>query len=488
MDVVTGKGKQLCYTAPGWKRLFVLSIVITIMIVSLLDFTGSNYSVGQSSDAERPTAQNAVALSTASAQPEGQPFENSGGGNIPAFSNSSFWLRWRGALDSSRHPLPFRQDGCTTFAKHVVVDTDLGLFFPAYSSSSTVKIPVCSIAAVKPHQYEYPTSLAKPMAADYHQCSPLALIAQIERPQHAAHCMWSLVSVLAAQMEAHLDYRTTPAHLTILSYGSFESWADYSNRAKYPHIELLQVLSRAYVTVYRDQNGRRIMIAPVRGDPGAVGRDGRSTTFCYQIAVLGNVPLRIPRVSVKTELTPKHFIELRRRIIEHFALTELSDSARKADPYMLLVSRVKRKRRLILNKDELAEAVRRAIGGRVVEVDWEGMSLREQLQLAINAGGMIGTHGNGMAWAPLMPQGSAMVELGSKWHKRNEVKPGRNVANSANIAEWCGLQALSIRCDFVENNYSKRTSPTRVWKEVDITVSRTQMQEITAFLAPWALH
>jgi hypothetical protein len=419
------------------------------------------------------------------------------------------------ALQSKGSPVQFRSDGCSSLTKPVVVSTKEGLFFHGYSGTSTVTIPTCSIAAVKAHPYEYPSSLPSTLAKeiDGQSCDAIVLISQIERPQHAAHCMWSIISVLALQMEAGLDYRTTAVHLTIMTYGVFENWSDYLNRKKFPHIELFQILSKRFVGIYRDQNVRRVMVDPQLWDPDTtalVQKTGRppkgdgpavakqelveSSTFCYGSAIVGNIPMRIPRVSVKTELEPKHFIEFRRRLIEYFKLQDWGPTPAEQvipkgspfdKPYMLLISRVKQKRRLILNKDDIAAMVQERIGVIVKEIDWEGMSLRDQLQLAINAVGMIGTHGNGMAWAPFMPQGSAMVELGSKVSKRNEVKVGKNQANSANIAEWCGLKALSIRCDFVENAFSKKTSPTRVWKEVDIRVSKEQLDEIAAFLTPW---
>lgn len=363
---------------------------------------------------------------------------------------------------------------CAAVVKDVVVDVNDGLFFPSYRGP--VQLPFCSMASLKSTMLTY-TNAAAASDLPLSDCKPLAVIGEISRPQHAFQFQFSLTSIVALQVDNSID-ASVPVHFGVLGYGGLSTFTQFVDRQRYPHLDLVELLSTSSSSFFVD---------------GAFGKQAVSMTelelkgytratprrVCYKSAVYGGVALRIPRVRVQGPIRPAHFIEMRRRMITRYNLTVLDDPK---DFYAIVVVRRKQKRRLVLNNDELVATIRRDVGVAVKEVDWEGMPLRDQLQLAINAFMVIGTHGNGHVWDCFMPQNSGMVELSSQLKRRNEVVEGRNAPNAGNIANLCGIQSISLRCPFAHNEYSKVAPPSRTWKELDLTVGEREMALIVKFL------
>jgi hypothetical protein len=255
---------------------------------------------------------------------------------------------------------------------------------------------------------------------------------------------------------------------------------------------------------------------PVAGSAAVTNSGEVSGRRCYRSVAVGSYPVRLLHYKKQKRwyhmLRDHHPHVFRERVVATFDLhktlqnctllsgsddtgkdgsstganTRRPSSSSLLGCHIIIVVRRAQKRRLILNHDDLVravEAVAAPVGLAVKVVDWEGMPLREQLQLAVNAVGTVGMHGNGHVWNCLMPPGSAMVEISSDVAPRNEVGPGRNVRNVGNLAGICPYSSLSIRAAAVENSFSKEGSPTHVWKEVDVRVSQDQLREITGFLA-----
>jgi hypothetical protein len=74
---------------------------------------------------------------------------------------------------------------------------------------------------------------------------------------------------------------------------------------------------------------------------------------------------------------------------------------------------VRRKSRLVLNEEEVAEAMRTAMGGRgtVTVVDMASLSFSEQTDLLARTTILVGIHGSGMTNLLFLPHGAVVVEL-----------------------------------------------------------------------------
>jgi hypothetical protein len=132
-------------------------------------------------------------------------------------------------------------------------------------------------------------------------------------------------------------------------------------------------------------------------------------------------------------------------------------------------------------------------------VRWEGRSIREQMAVSLHARAMIGVHGNGLAWTCLMPGPVPITpphhvvpatapmtwvfEFSSDIRQRNEVTPGVNTTNAANIvAPSCGLYSLSLWCPYEETQRSRAGSPHRRWKNVDVRAEEQQLLKVQRFI------
>ena len=312
---------------------------------------------------------------------------------------------------------------------------------------------------------------ARPAARCASATAPLATVALLARPQHALHFLWSVLSVVALQHDAGVDYRSTPAELAVLSYGTVGYWAELADAKTYPHVALLRLLSNVSLGFFRrswkhyylvppdvastathDDKGVgaspdeaatsrqlvshespfgvaywRDVAAPVApsspaAKPAAAAVLLNGSVRCYGRALVGNVPVVIPPRG--SDVRPRHAAEMRRRAIEAFRLplwpppppptmansdAEPTGHSEGHGGYVLLVLRHRQRR--ILNADWVANQLRSA-GLRVRNVTWEDVpTLPEMLALAVNAAAMVGVHGNGLAWTLFMPAGARVVEL-----------------------------------------------------------------------------
>ena len=320
-------------------------------------------------------------------------------------------------------------------------------------------------------------------------CEPLALVSILERPQHAMQFLFSLVSMIAVQVDRKLDIEKTPTEIMVVTFGAVQNWQRFSNWTWFPHLEMLHLLGSS-VRLFSEPIKTTLQL-PNRSSAGSHNtsspEDERSTadmllhhqpTRCYDSAIFGSIPLRIPPTRPGA-IKPVHFREWRSRVIRHYNLSV--SSATDDKPYIIVVDRVKAQRRLIVNIQTVVRHLEN-LGLAVKVVDWQGMPLKEQLQLAVNAIGMVGTHGNGFVWSCLMRPGSPLVELGSDVVDHNLVGFGRNMQNAGNVAPMCGLESLSLRCYSKSNKWAKAGQVDHYWKNVDVIVPKFQINEMELFL------
>ena len=486
----------------GCSRANVVSVLNVTLLVAILVFVALHAGAPHPSLTTDPAKGSAHVQAAEAAQAKPPP-ERVGIGSPVASVEDEHRTVLPGLLNNRSGGFVKFSD-CTAGASHVVVDPLRGIWLHGGSHEKqdevggAVAVPFCSIASRKPLMIDLAAPSSSPPLLS---CKGTATLGIIERPQHAMQFLFSLMGIMAMQDELEIHPSTTHAHVAVMSYGLVGTYDDLMDRHRFPHIELLDLLSTKQVEiVFLPTLRSSIRPSPIRqqqhGREVALGAYGNASVYeqsaraaraqCYEYAAWGSLVVRLLHYKKQKRwyhmIRDKHLLSFRRRVIEHFNLTEAKNFSRR---YALVVRREAQKRRLILNHDALVVAVSSVGDGfhPVQVVDWQGMTLRDQLQLAVNANAVVGMHGNGHVWNCLMPAGSAMVEVSSDVASRNEVGVGRNVRNVGNLAGMCPHESLSLRASGVVNAFSKEASPSHVWKEVDVTVSQAQLVEIVAFLA-----
>ncbi|CUG93080.1 Hypothetical protein, putative [Bodo saltans] len=411
---------------------------------------------------------------------------------------------------------------CVTGIRGATIDAKEGVTLhihrdmPFGDHMSSVRF--CSIAATSASQLPLLLRDAPKVATSDHNmhaadvpntCGGEAVsITILERPQHAMQFLFSLFGAVAMQSSFGFDPNTDVAVISIVSYGQFATWEDLWRWDKYPHMELLQLLSKRGVAVVGQRHALKDLEvvtgsgtgdALLRGTPSSrsvvhltgpwikwnVSGQGPPPLPCSaKTALFGGLPARMlhykKREAHRHAIHPWHFTMFRWRALEHFGIAEVLDPRER---YAIVVARLKQKRRLILNHDTLVKTVASVgVGYRPVVVDWEGMKLEDQLRLALNANAIIGVHGNGHVWDCLMPSGGLMIEFSSDIGTRNEVGSGYNRRNVGNLAGLCPIESYSFRVRGIENAHSKGAPSSHVWKEVDLEVSEQQLQKLAEIL------
>lgn len=377
-------------------------------------------------------------------------------------------------------------------------DRGMELLLPRSVRHQGSTLRFCSIASTTASQFQF---LMRDMPKEFSanklsSCGyDAASIGVIERPQHAMQFLFSLLGITAMQDSFGFDYRRHLAVIAISSYGRMSSWSDVGNYARYPHMELLQLLSKAAVLVISQRRSMPELQTITPPDNATVWirssnsrptrQDAALPVLCtIPFALFGSLPARMLHYKKyqldRHAIRPVHFTNFRWRLFEHFELREVTDPWER---YAIIVVRRKQKRRLVLNHDALVSVVSSVGQGyRPVVVDWEGMPLKEQLQLALNANVVIGMHGNGHVWDCFMPSGGLMIEFSSDISLRNEVAAGKNRRNVGNLAGLCPIESYSFRCQAVHNAFSRQAPSSHTWKEVDVELSELQLLRVKELL------
>jgi hypothetical protein len=347
---------------------------------------------------------------------------------------------------------------------------------------SRVHVNLCPIASTAPSPLDIPADPSSEFG-DPGACELAGVLGVLERPQHAMQFLHSLIGVVAMMRRHGFDASNTSVDVAIVPYGRFQTIADVRDVRRFPHMELLPLLSDRGLRIASGPRGSGLRtISPNDGATSNALSD--ATTRCYQSLLIGSAVVRMLHYKRQQrwrhEAEAQDFIDFRQRLIQHFRLHEERDWRKR---HALIVSRAKRRRRLILNEDELIGAVSLVGEGFSPKVvDWEGMPLREQLQEAINSNAIIGMHGNGHAWSCFMPNGSWMIEISSNIPMRNEVASGRNRRNVGNLAGVCPIESHSFRSPAVANPFSVAAFHTREWKEADVRLHSLQLRVIRDLL------
>lgn len=396
--------------------------------------------------------------------------------------------------------------GCVTILRDVVFHA--GDLQTATYPGPRVKLPVCSIdgpAPVTVRLTKAPGAPTLPHGGRPAPCDAFSVGVFIFRPQHAMQFLFGLVGAFAVLRHTGAvpaGARGSAVRFGVMRYGTVMSWADLSNTTRFPHLELLPLVlgrgARAFVLAEWASH----MLRPPADVQVAEGD-------CSRTMAVGSLPQRIGRpdgVLPPTALTAAHYADFREYVLTRLRLPvpplrlagvdapQLPESSQRNDdpgvPVVLVVRRRQTVGRRILNEDAVLDVVRGAVGNhaRVRPVEWEGRSLRDQLETASGAVGMVGAHGNGLAWHCFMPPGSFLVELTSHVKRRNEVTPGLSRINAGNVGAACGLESLSVACQYEDTAASRderRTPAHRRWKEVDLRPSQDELVEIRQFVSSW---
>jgi hypothetical protein len=361
--------------------------------------------------------------------------------------------------------------GCATVLRDVAFNG--GELQAAGYKGPRPKLNLCPIDVMTP----VPVRVTKATPTQ-RKCHPIGFAAVIYRPQHAMQCFFSVVGAFALMRRAGLDPATTPIRLAVMRYGAIGTWADLDAR-KFPHVEMLQTAFGKQTRIFTLAEWAPHLLAPPRDLLAPSGE-------CFRAVVFGSLPQRIAGpagVLPLTGLNESHFAAFRQHMLRVVGGAPSPVGA----GHVLVVQRQTPGRRLV-NIDAIRLAICEGTGmcGEAVRVvSWEGMPFAQQVALAAGARGMVGAHGNGLAWHCLMPPGAFVVELTSRIRQRNEVVPGEGVINSGNIGRLCGLRTISVACAYEENAASKdasRTAPHRAWKEVDLVFGPEQHRDVVAFL------
>ncbi|CUG93081.1 Hypothetical protein, putative [Bodo saltans] len=368
-------------------------------------------------------------------------------------------------------------------------------------------MPLCSVVSRLPIDLRFAEADSSHKVSN--TCGGEAVsITILERPQHAMQFLFSLFGAVAMQSSFGFDPNTDVAVVSIISYGEFATWEDLWRWDKYPHMELLQLLSKRGVAVVGQRHAIKDLdvISPTSRSPhhassfmrgrassrsvvhltgpwikwNVSGQGPPALPCAAKTALFGGLPPRVmhykKRETHRHAIHPWHFTMFRWRALEHFGIAEVLDPRER---YAIVVTRLKQKRRLILNHDTLVKTVASVgVGYRPVVVDWEGMKLEDQLRLALNANAIIGVHGNGHVWDCLMPSGGLMIEFSSDVQKKNEVAAGHNRRNVGNLAGLCPIESYSFRSKSVQNAFSLEAARKNIWKEVDIELSHEDLDAV----------
>lgn len=375
-----------------------------------------------------------------------------------------------------------RLSSCVTHVKRLIVHHEFGLFYTPEAAQQTTEtvheLPFCSPTSRSTLKWK--VAVARPEhsgVCDDPQTLKArrpAIIGVLERPQHAMQFLFSLVGLFALQKKYNLTVENSVSYLTIISYGKFQNWSDVGDVERYPHMQLAHVLTPSRVIYFREPKIRGTLPALSDAERRQFSLFPQSAE-CIPEAYVGAVVLRMATRRNVHQIEPHHFTYVRERLAVFYNLTLEMDIERRL---VILVQRTKHGRRLIENQAVLLTELHKVGFTNIIQVDWEGMPLRDQLQLALNAHLIIGMHGNGHAWNCFMAPGSYMLELSSDILQGNEVKEGLNYRNAGNLAGLCPIQSLSLRFRAIPKNFSATVSTHHRWKEVDIMIEEGRNLEL----------
>jgi len=139
---------------------------------------------------------------------------------------------------------------------------------------------------------------------------------------------------------------------------------------------------------------------------------------------------------------------------------------------------IKREFRRIVNIDDLKKAAM-AVGFKNVQiVEFEKMSVKEQMTLAANCGTMVGVQGAGLQWAIFMLPGSTLIEISWKyWTSFYGFVTTYDIEHIDLVSKDVQVNWQALRVNGNEEKLKllniKPTGnwvPNNIWKQADVTV------------------
>jgi len=180
-----------------------------------------------------------------------------------------------------------------------------------------------------------------------------------------------------------------------------------------------------------------------------------------------------------------------RDAVDH-ALSELNIREQTSAEIKDCIVLIQRKYRRIININDLKKAAIAVGYKRAKVVDFENMSVKEQMTVAANCRLMLGVHGAGLQWAIFMPPDSTLIEISWKhW------RPFYRFVETYNI-NHINLNASDVRVNWqpyeLHRRHGKKCSDKEklqilemhergnvshtIWQEADVTVDRKEFTEL----------
>lgn len=199
------------------------------------------------------------------------------------------------------------------------------------------------------------------------------------------------------------------------------------------------------------------------------------TNTCFRKAVFGS------KIHMKRQ---RDAID---HILAHFLLPNLNKSCTN-DLYLTILSR---RRRRILNEENLRE-LGLSVGFRNVRVvDFEKLTVEDQMEVASSSNVLVGVQGAGLQWAVFMPEGSHLVEIAwpsKHWgfYYRDFVVEFGIIYHSVEVTgvreNWTSYEA-SVRHGVQVSDVEKRTmlkslpnsTADNLWKWADVFVHKKEI-------------
>lgn len=179
-------------------------------------------------------------------------------------------------------------------------------------------------------------------------------------------------------------------------------------------------------------------------------------------------------------------------ILRYYNLTR--NRGNESNEYFLTIT--KRRRRRMLNIEDLA-AVAKDVGFKRIRIlDFETLSLVEQLKTMTTTKVLVGIQGAGLQWAVFMPQGGIVVEIA--WPQKHHPFFYKNIVLNSGL-KWKGVIAQDVKVNWTSYAFTVRkgvpvpeaekakilaTAPINLndnlWKWADIMIKKEEIRHALA--------
>ncbi len=211
-----------------------------------------------------------------------------------------------------------------------------------------------------------------------------------------------------------------------------------------------------------------------------------TSTQCYEYGYIGAPRMRTKNVD--NQIKAKEFNVLIDKIQQDLNIRYDDNDARR--PLVLMIERISS--RTIINWQDVVHLTKTYLEPRnytVQVIRWETMSILQQAELASQAIGMIGMHGNGLVWTMMMQRNKGvlfkLLPMYSHLGKTNMGKTGVNTDPNSNygwIAEKRNVKRVVWRNTQKENHHCPKKNVDNPkqheasWRECNTTVNLAEYQ------------